>query len=254
MKRLSIILVGLLALAGVSSAVSRVGGATNSAAGNSPPVVATYTPTAGNCELAVVETPSASVTVSSIAQTNCTWVLEKRYQASSMSVEIWACLSAGSSPGTTETVTFSAAPGSSTVGRSSVCVEEYNAASTGLDVASAGAAATTTTTTGAAVTTTNATDVLVCGFVSNDGGSVGGTSFTSVTSGYAQTRIVSSQDSNPTVFNCALIDQIVTSTQPSAQCSATISLGTDVLLGVMAAMKFPSSSTNHFLSCLGCGS
>src|SRR5206468_1467318 len=131
------LLLALTLLTPALATPTRVGGATGGTTN------VTYTPTAGNGMICAVGLSSSVVTVSSIAQTNCTWSFLAREQGNSTTAEVWYCASAGSSPGSSISVTLSGS-----VTKTLVAVEEYNAAfasSSALDTSAVGTGTTEST-------------------------------------------------------------------------------------------------------------
>jgi hypothetical protein len=81
-------------------------------------------PTAGNTMILYYNSLTAGQAVTSLVQTNATWVLADA-QATGRQVEIWYTTALTGTPGTTITVNLSGTP--STAGQQSACVSEWSA-------------------------------------------------------------------------------------------------------------------------------
>ena len=89
-------------------AISRAQASVGNGSGTSITITPSSAPTAGRAQVISVSYNSATASkVSSITQTNCTWTrAAQSNNTNGISVDVWYALNAGSSPGTSITVTL----------------------------------------------------------------------------------------------------------------------------------------------------
>lgn len=189
-------------------AISRIQSKIGSGSGTSITVTPTSGPTAGNLQvIAVTYLSSTSNRVSSISQTNCTWSRAvQSNNTSGVSTDLWYSMNAGSSPGTSITVTLASSQTYSYAyveysGVATTSALDQTASSQDTETGSPGPGGTPQPQTGTTPTTGQANEVCigVIGFDSNYTISSANNSFT----------VVGEASSAPDI---ALLERIVSST------------------------------------------
>lgn len=217
---------------------------TGNATGNSGAISFTISPTvlAGQSMVLTVHVPLNTHTVSTVVQTNCTWIKITSISAvGDGTTEIWYCTAAGASPGATVTVTMNLS------GQAGGVIGVYDTAlSATVDKTATSSGTSGSPATGTTATTTSPVELWVGGMSSPDPTNVG-LGYAPITNGFTLT-----EGDFANIFlgatHYGYVEKIVSSTGTAGTAST---LGGMNWTGVIAAIPFVSAT--KFLSLLGCG-
>ena len=201
---------------------------------------------AGQAEVVTVFMGTSSNSVSSVTQTNCTWA-QATFMNGSGRVEIWYCLSAGSSPGSTISIVLSSLDPNGY----GAFEKTYAYSLTALDKTATyySSTAATTTQTGTTATTTQASELCVAGIAILDASKVG-YSVTALSNSYVSRSGADYVGTGEVWGTYADFTQTTAAAQSS---TATLSASTTAP-GCIATFKIGASvGGNHSLSVMGVG-
>jgi hypothetical protein len=190
---------------------------------------------------------SGTVQVSSVTQTNCTWVfaIRKQQTGDGISTETWYCVSAGASPGTTITITYASA-----VTRRTAVVQQYSSAfaSSPLDVsastsATLGGGTATSIASGTTGATTQASEAWVFSTyaLETDGDGGATPTLSSPSNSFSIIQQVTGNQSGQAGWSGGYMDRVVSATASSVSATVTAATGYSGYVSTMCCFKFASS-------------